>query len=459
MLGIRTKIGFGAAEFSSSLTWTMLSLVFLYFLTDVVGLSPAFAGFVLMVGTLWDALTDPVIGIASDRLKSQWGRRRPLLLATALPYGIATWLLFTNPGLGEMATKLWFIAVIIFYYTTATLLEVPYTALTAEMTQDYQERARLIGYRAIFSQFGSIIGAACPWLMIAYFTTISASDTAGWSITAGIFGMAVVFPILLTWRTTEGFELQTGHLDIKWSDVFSGPARNRTFRYTMAGYAAGNVALGASGSVAIYYMSYYLNFDEAQRSTAYFFLFSCTLLWIPVITRVTNRFGKRASYMGFVGAWALAQSVGIMLIEPDQVYAFYGLMALASGGIVSISMTGLSMVPDAIEVDEFKTGQRREGLYTGINMFVRKFFTALALWGVGLALSGIGYIPDQLQSDSTLMGIKQLYAFGTAFFLVLSICIMYLMPMTEKKHEALRQAIARKNQGDWVDDQNIRDLL
>jgi GPH family glycoside/pentoside/hexuronide:cation symporter len=147
----KTKLGFGAAEFSSSLTWTMISVLFMYFLTDVVGMSPAFAGFVIMVGTIWDAFTDPTLGIVSDRIKSRWGRRRPFLLAVAVPYGLITWLLFSDFGLGQWQTSVYFILVIVLYYTAATALEVPYTSLTAEMTEDYDERANLISFRAAFS--------------------------------------------------------------------------------------------------------------------------------------------------------------------------------------------------------------------------------------------------------------------------------------------------------------------
>jgi len=458
-LDLNTKIGFGAAEFSSSLTWTMSSLLFLFFLTDVVGLDPAFAGFILMLGTLWDAITDPAIGIASDRSRSKWGRRRPFLLATALPFGLATWLLFTNPGFDELTTKIYFILVIIFYYTCATLLEVPYTSLTAEMTQDYNERARLISFRAVFSQIGSIVGAASPWLLIAYFTKMTGDVTDAWSITAALFGIVTVFPILWTWCATKGHELNNSDVSVSLSDLINGPLKNRTFRYTMATLAAGNIALGASGSVAVYFMKYFMNFDETQQSTAYFFLFSCTLIWIPVITFVTTRFGKRLSFILFVGTWALVQSVGIMIIEPSQVFFFYVLMILASGGIVSITLTGLSMVPDAIEVDEFKSGLRREGLYIGVNMFVRKFFTALALWVVGIVLSEVGYIPDQVQSESTLMGIKSLYALGTAFFLIISITLAFFIPMTGERHAALRQAIKNKQAGIPWDQQKIENLL
>ncbi len=89
-LPFRVKLGYGAAEFSNSLTWTMVFVIFLYFLTDVVGISPWFAGFILMIGRVWDAVVDPIVGVWTDRTRCRYGRRRPFILGVALPFGIVT---------------------------------------------------------------------------------------------------------------------------------------------------------------------------------------------------------------------------------------------------------------------------------------------------------------------------------------------------------------------------------
>jgi sugar (glycoside-pentoside-hexuronide) transporter len=437
----------------------MIAVVFLYFLTDVVGFSPAFAGFILMVGTLWDAISDPTIGILSDRSRSSWGRRRPFILASVIPYALATWLLFSDFGLAEPAREIYFVLAIIGYYSAATLLEVPYTSLTAEMTRDYDERADLLSYRAIFSQVGSIIGASSPWVLVAWFSNLYGDTKTGWTLTAALFGIISIFPILWTWHATRGHELDTQPVDFNIREIWSGPLQNRPFLYAMAMFAAANVALGASGSIAVYYMKYYMHFDESQQSMAYLFLFAFTVFWIPVINIVTRRFGKRASFIFFVGLWALIQAIGMLLLQPGMIITFYVFMTISSAGIVSVSLTGLSMIPDTIEVDEFKTGQRREGLYFGVNMFMRKFWVALALWIIGTTLSLIGYVPDQEQSETTLMGIRVLYSQGTAAVLFLSIGLAYLLPMTRSRHDALRHAITLKQQGKEWDNATIKQLL
>lgn len=459
VIPFQTKLGYGAAEFSSTLTWTMVSVLFLFFLTDVVGIEPAFAGFILMVGTLWDGITDPTVGILSDRIKGRWGRRRPFLLGIAVPFGLITWLLFSDFGMGEWQSKVYFLIAVVLYFTAATLLDVPYTSLAAEMTQDYDERTILNAYRGMFSQLAAIVAAALPWTLVELINEQTGSIKQSWSIMAGMFGLCAVFPILWAWKATRGFEIHPEETEVNLRDVFSGPLKNRTFIFTIALYASGSVGLSLAGAVMVYYMKYFLNFDSTQESIAFLFLFACTILWIPAINRLSTKLGKRESFMIFMGIWGLIQSIGLMILQPDMIILFYCFMVIASGGVMTISMTGWALIPDAIEVDQFKTGQRREGLYVGIILFCRKFSVALILWVVGIVLSWSGYVPNQQQTESAILGIRLMYAEGTAFFLFLSVFMAYLLPMTKKRHEALKEAIVLKSNGMHWDEDSIKPIL
>jgi Na+/melibiose symporter-like transporter len=138
---------------------------------------------------------------------------------------------------------------------------------------------------------------------------------------------------------------------------------------------------------------------------------------------------------------------------------FYSFMVIASSGVMTISMTGWALIPDAIEVDQFKTGQRREGLYVGVILFSRKFSVAIMLWIVGIVLSWSGYVPNQVQTESAILGIRVLYAEGTAFFLLLSVGMAYLLPMTRKRHSALKEAISLKSKGLEWDENSIKDII
>lgn len=129
---ISVKLGFGMGSISY-LMFTLLYTYGMYFFTDVVGIAPAFAGTIFAIGTLWDAITDPLIGSWSDNIKTKWGRRRPVVLGVTIPYVLFSWLLLTDFGFGQLMTNIYFVVIIILYYTASTLFDVPYSALGAEL--------------------------------------------------------------------------------------------------------------------------------------------------------------------------------------------------------------------------------------------------------------------------------------------------------------------------------------
>jgi Na+/melibiose symporter-like transporter len=280
-----------------------------------------------------------------------------------------------------------------------------------------------------------------------------------WSVMTAILGFFAIFPILWTWRATRGYELFPESTTVKLRDIPGAVFKNRTFRYTVGIYVSSNVALSLGAAVMVYFMKYFMKFNENQQSIAFLFLFACTIIWIPFINMASGKYGKRWAFMLFIGMWAIIQSLGALLVRPDTVLYFYILVILASGGLIGVTMAGWSMIPDVVEVDEFKTGQRREGLYFGIISFSRKISVAIMLWLVGIFLSWIGYVPDAVQTDRAIFGIRMLYAEGTALFLFISIILAYLLPMTKAKHQALRQAIDLKKAGMPWDEEAIKDIL
>ncbi len=458
-LPLGVKIGYGGGEGANSLIFTFLYAFGMFFFTDVVKLDPAFAGLVLMIGTLWDAVTDPAIGIYSDRLQTRWGRRRPFLLLVAVPYGVISWLLFTDFSLDPFLTKIYFIIMIILYFTAFTCLTVPHLSLSAEMTRDYDERTSLVGWRAGWSQATSIIGAGLPLSLAAYFGDMFGSQKMGWSATSAIFGLLCIPMVLLSWRVTRGYELYSQDVDIRFKDLFDAPLKNRPFMYTIGLYAFGLMGMTIAGSVGVYFMTYYMGFSEDQSSIAFGILFGCTVLWIPLINLVSSKLGKRQAFMIFIGLWACVQSIGIFLVRPGWTMGYYLMMFLAAGGLVGIYMIGWAMIPDCIEVDEFKTGDRREGLYYGIIAFVQKGGCTLSLGISGIILSKVGYVPDAPQTETALLGIRMIFGPGVAFLLIISIIFCYFMPITRKKHQALCQAIVLKKQGRAYETKSLEGII
>jgi sugar (glycoside-pentoside-hexuronide) transporter len=454
------KFGYGGGEGAYSLIWAIFYIFFLYFLTDVVLVDPATAGLILGIGTLWDAITDPLAGIISDKIKTRWGRRRPFLLVFAIPFAINGWLLFTDFGLSPAWTVAYFIFVIMLFFTVSDYMIVPYGALGAEMTQDYDERMSLVSYRMGWSYFVTILGSALPLILVKILAENLGSEKIGWSVMAGGFALLSIFPILLTWRVTRGYELfpkQT--IRISPRDITQAVFKNRPFLFTMGLTAFGIAAVGVSTSVAIYFMTYYMGFGEGKSSFTFLLSSVCSLIWIPLINYCSSRWGKRLTYILFGLLWVLVSGIGVMLVGPKDEILWYLVIVFLSIGGSCVYMIAWSMVPDCTEVDEFKTGQRREGLYYGIATFVQKASTAIALGLAGAILGWGGYVANVPQSESALLTIRLLLALGVAILAIISIVLCFFSPMTREKHAALRTAIEHKKAGEDWDEASIRGLV
>jgi GPH family glycoside/pentoside/hexuronide:cation symporter len=216
------KLGYGAAEGGLTSTFNLVYFFLLFFLTDIVGINPALAGTVLMVATLFDAITDPAIGIFSDNLKWKWGRRRPLILIAALPFGLTTWLMFTDFQLGS-GSLIYFIVISALMFFFLTLISVPYQALGAEITRDYNERTSLGSFRSGWSVLLTLFSLSVPLILVEYFAEEYGSARLGWSVAGAVFAVIASLLVLVTWRTTRGHEkpLTSEKTGFKLKDVFS----------------------------------------------------------------------------------------------------------------------------------------------------------------------------------------------------------------------------------------------
>jgi len=305
----------------------------------------------------------------------------------------------------------------------------------------------------------SVIGAGLPLSLVSLFTETFGSQKIGWSLTAAIFGLASIFPILLTWRVTRGYELFPDQLTVKWRDIKEAFFGNRPFRFVMGIWACGIIAINISSAAAVYFFSYRMGFSEDESSVAFIIFMCASIFWIPIINKTTHRLGKRTAFVIFMGIWAVVSAFPMLMVDRGDIVFLYILLFFAAMGNSGIYLLGWSMIPDVIEVDEFKTGQRREGLYFGIISFVQKLGSAIAIWLIGIILSWIGYTPGAVQSNTAIWGIRLIFAEGTAFFAILAVVICLLSPMNRERHQALIKAIAEKKTNQENNLDLIKDLL
>lgn len=453
-------LGWGAAEWAGSTAWAVFGTYFLFFMTDVVGLNAAVAGTVVLIVSIVAGVVTPPVGILSDSIGWRWGRRRPFLLIASAPLALTVWLMFTDWGLGSAATFAYFATVGCLWSVFYALQQVPLTALAAEMTLDYNERTRLVSYRTAWSQAAYIATQAAPLPLAAWIANRVGSETTGWSIMMAILALTCVPPVLWAWRATRGRELYQEKATSSLREMWLAARLNKSFWFAGAAFVGTYCTFAVYAAVLVYFMTHQLGFSEGKMAVTFILLNAAGLLTVPLVERTGERLGKRQAMVLFNLIWTGA-ALGMLLVGPSTAWLFWVLTPVIGMCIVGGTVGSWAFIPDCTEVDEYKSGNRREGLFYSLATLAQMFATAVAVWLVGalLGLSGYDAEAEQL-APSALTAIHLTLPLGTAFFTLLTALFSWLQPMDQRKHAALVAALEQKRAGKPVTNEDeFADLL
>lgn len=456
------RIGAGAAGWATLLTFTTFITYGMYFFTDVVGMSAAFAGIVMMIGTIWDAVTDPTVGMISDRMDPQKGRRRRFLKWFAIPFGLSTWLLFTDWGFGTTGTALYFIVVGLFFYTMQTLIDVPYTSLAAEMTEDYDERSTLGSVRILFALFAAVFCGA-TLIYVDWMQGLGLTEQKAWSVCAFAFGLTGTISILVTHRATKGYENTKATVSEKFTfkDIVNGPLKNRPFRHVALGFIFAIVGQALLLACMTYYFVYCLGLSETQVGLINTVMWIVGIGWVWPVNKVSQRFSKNIAWAGSMGLWCACMIIFPFFINKQGGIA--GPMIMFCILVVALNViyqVVYALIPDCVEIDELKTGNRNEGMYYSCATVSQKVASAIATSLLGIVLTGIGYDAAlAVQSVFTTRWIMFIFSLAPAIFSFLSMLCLLTSPLSKKRYKEVTEALERKRAGEKVDLNEFRDLI
>lgn len=440
-LTLKTKIGFGICDLGGNLFFTVIAFLLLNYLTDTVGIAAGLAGAIIMIGKIWDAVTDPVIGYISDRTTTRWGRRRPYILFGSFPLFVAMIIMFTNPRLeGQDALFVWGVAAFCFLGLAYTLVNIPYSSLTPELTRDFHERTTLNGYRFGFAVVGTLVGAGAALPLVNAF----ADRNTGFTVMGAIFGFAMLVTALVTFftvREPQNAEKPTQGFFQTYLKVF----KSRPFVFILLTYALHVTALTVVSGIAIYYFKYIHN-DEPKTTVAMLILLATAMLFIPISVLLSKRIGKKLVY----GIGMLVFTVAILILfingHTQPVTFSFAMMFLAGTGMGFTYAMPYAMVPDAIEHDYLQTGERTEGAFYGIWTFCFKIGQAAALGITGLVLSQCGYVAGAAQTESALFGIRLLLGPIPASVFCLAMLMLWFYPINEARYNEIMTRIREMEQ-------------
>ena len=447
-LGWGSRLAYGLGDFYGGASVTVISLLFLWFLTDTVGLPPLVAGAVMFAGRIADGLVDPALGILTDRTKSRWGRRAPWFLFLALPVALVYAALWSTPQFGsEGATALYYGLVYVLSVLVFSAVMTPYAALAPELTPDYDERSRLVATRMFFSITAGLVAAVFPKLVIDAFASTGQAArgfaTVGWG--AGIlFGLLWLF-MFSFFKGRGRAAPDTGEASILSS--FRSALANRSFRLLVGIYLFSFLGVDLLSAAFVYFLNYGIRLPKLYTPVMAALLVSAAAS-LPLHLLVSKRFGKRTGYLVGAAFWLLGLA-SLSLLGPGAGAALViGLAVLVGLGMGTAYAYPWAMLPETVDVEEAATGRRQEGLYAGVMTFLRQTSSSLAVLGLGALLQFTGYrAGETIQPESASIAIRLAVALVPGALLLFGILCGSRFPITRKAGSAIGDILALRREG------------
>lgn len=397
-------LAYGAPIFGVSYMLFFLQFYFLKFATDVLLLSPAIVGVLFSVAKLWDGINGPLVGSFSDRSRSRFGRRRPFLFA-ALPLLVVGFvMLWTTPRALEGNAQIAWIGVALFvFYTAFDLYTLPHAALGAELSREPHQRTRLFAVRQMSFTVGMLLAFGA--IQVAMNARDPRATAAQLAIPAALVAVVVlaITPLVLREPVVEGTRGGRGLLPALRDVVSTRPAR-----LLLLVHFVESAGVGAVGTMAPYLAEYLLQRPDVVGLLPAAYVISAVVS-IPIWVRISRRFGKRDTWlaamvlaagafggMWFVGAGDVALAMSLLVVAGS---------AMGCGGVLASAL-----LADVIDLDERRTGERKEGVYSAAMTLVLKVGTSVATAASGIVMTTTGFVPNVVQTETSLLGIRVLFA-------------------------------------------------
>ena len=384
------RAGYGLGAVGGGACAQVTAVLLLRFLTDNMGVPAALAGAVLGLLQIYEAILNPVVGIASDNTRSRWGRRIPYLLAGAVLLPTSVFLLFAMPKLPGLAdTALLLLATLVLYGAAYTVWTVPFAAMGAEMTNDYHERSVIMSYRSYGGSAGLMLGSTLPaWLLVAWGATRTGHAKMGLTIAliSIVSGLCAVFLLRRARFTVAAPGKRLSLLEqgrIVWN--------NRPFRTIAISHIVFLFGVATVAGSNAFFTRYVLRTTDVWLGTFYIVLMAGNLVSIPFWLWLSKRIDKKATYMWSMTAYGLLHLTWLLAHAGEPMPILVGRVFLLGMAMSGVILMGYSMLADAMRYDFLKSGMRLEGAFSGVNSVIERCSAAMGVAAMGLILGAVGY--------------------------------------------------------------------
>ena len=455
MVALKEKIGYGFGDMSSSMFWKIFSYYLPFFYSNVFGLSLADAGLLMLITRVWDAVSDPMMGVIADRTQTRWGKYRPFLLWVAAPFAIAGVLLFTTPSFGPTGKLIWAYVTYILMMTVYTSINVPYGAMLGVMTDDSDTKTVFSSYRMFFAYGGSFIALGAWEPLCNLFQSWGCNHQQSWQYSMVIIASLCLLGFLLCFSLTRE-HVQSAPAKSVGKDVrsllgnspwwilngiallsnFFNTVRGATAAYYFKDYVSPGAALDFGFFTLVLYAGLFLMVGEV-----------CNMIGVALAVPLSLRLGKKSTYLLSLVGLILFSIVFFFL--PNNLGGWWLMLLLQM--IISI-LTGVisplvwSMYADVADYAEHKDGTASTGLIFSSGSMAQKFGGAFAGWAVMalLALFGYNTAEGAVQTTEALQGLRYLMSFIPAAIAAVSILAVVAYPLGKKRMAAINAELIER---------------
>lgn len=484
MARLSEKIGYGFGDLSSSMFWKIFTYYLPFFYSNVFGLTLQDAALLLLVTKLWDAVSDPLMGILADRTSTRWGKYRPYLLWVALPFAVAGVLTFTTPVFGYTGKLVWAYCTYILMMTVYTAINVPYGAMLGVMSADQKERNIFSSYRMFFAYGGSFVAVAMFEPLCRLFGNDAATaseggmnlptDASAWqSAMIVIAVLCLVFFLLCFLLTRERVKVDA--VDAVDAAVESEASVGRDVKALLRN-APWWILLGVSicvlifnsirGGAAAYYFADYVDGDtfmgqifghSIMLSCAVFLSVGeiCNMLGVVLAVPLAKRIGKKNAYIAAILVAGVFTAMFYLLSGSGAVnyWLMLALQAIISVGAGVTLPLVWSMFADVADYSEHKNGHSSVGLIFSSSSMAQKFGGAFGSSFVLWLLAAYGYVIPEgdaivMQSESAIEGLRSLMSWIPALACLSGALVMLLYPLSDSRMAEIQSELKLKRGGD-----------
>jgi GPH family glycoside/pentoside/hexuronide:cation symporter len=441
------KIAFGVGDMPGNLTYPALQFYFVYYVVNTAGVPAHLAALVYPIGRVWGAVMDVIIGRISDRTESRFGRRRPYLLFGAIPLGLSFVLLWFIPFQSTTSMFVYYLMVVVLFNTIFSITTIPYNALHPELTQNYDERTTLSGFRIVCSFIANIIAAAGVAVIVDNIYPGRPAYRESYPVMGWIVAVLVVIMYLFTFLfTKERVKPDTQET----SGIFQTLKsfwNLKEFRIVLALFLFNQIGADIFMFTIIFFLKDVIRIPEN---------ITFIVMGIPIITAIVaapfwvmmgSRFGKPKTLM-VSSIYFIAVLLFCLLAPVGNLPFVIGIAIFIGVGMSASQVLIWSILPDVIEIDEYENGERREGAFYGLTSLMYKAASAVAIGAAGSLIAYFGYVENSLaQPQSSLTAIRFLIGTGPAIFYLLTAITVSRLPITKERFEEVMKVLdERKKQ-------------